>query len=95
MNLWVLFSHPIMAKKAMTDDYHLVDLNAMSDNDVDYKKQGKSFFLSEGKILGNQPLSLSKEVYMQILINYRAMRLAKRYKTNKGLNSKFFPYITY
>lgn len=42
----------------------------------DYKKQGKSIFLREGKILGkqafsvisgNQPLSLSKEVYMQIL----------------------------
>ena len=41
-----------------------------------YEKQGKSVFLSEGKILGkqafsvisgNQPLSVSKEVYMQIL----------------------------
>ena len=38
MNLWELFSHPIMAKKAMADDYHLVDLNAMSDSDIDYEK---------------------------------------------------------
>ena len=27
-----------MAKKAMADDYHLVDLNAMSDSDIDYEK---------------------------------------------------------
>ena len=38
MNLWELFSHPIMAKKAMADNYHLVDLNAMSDSDIDYEK---------------------------------------------------------
>ena len=38
MNLWELFTYPILAKKAMADDYHLIDLNAMNDNDIDYEK---------------------------------------------------------
>lgn len=38
MNLWELFTYPILAKKAMADDYHLIDLNDMSDSDIDYEK---------------------------------------------------------
>ena len=38
MNLWELFTYPILAKKAMGDDYHLIDLNAMDDRDIDYEK---------------------------------------------------------
>lgn len=38
MNLWELFTYPTLAKKAMADDYHLIDLYAMNDNDIDYEK---------------------------------------------------------
>jgi len=38
MNLWELFTYPILAKKAMADDYHLIDLNAIDDSDIDYEK---------------------------------------------------------
>jgi predicted transposase/invertase (TIGR01784 family) len=37
-NFWQLFDNPILAKKAMTEDYRLIDLQAMSDNDIDYEK---------------------------------------------------------
>lgn len=33
----------------------------------DYEKQGKPILLSKGEILGNQALSVSKEVYDQVL----------------------------
>ena len=38
MNLWELFTYPTLAKKAMADDYHLIDLNDMNDSDIDYEK---------------------------------------------------------
>lgn len=38
MNLWDLFTYPVLAKKAMADNYHLINLNAMNDTDIDYKK---------------------------------------------------------
>jgi len=37
-NIWQLFDNPDLAKKAMSEDYHLIDLQAMSDKDIDYEK---------------------------------------------------------
>lgn len=38
LNLWELFSYPDMARKAISDNYNLIDLQAMSDDDIDYEK---------------------------------------------------------
>ncbi|MDA9163617.1 Rpn family recombination-promoting nuclease/putative transposase [Rickettsiaceae bacterium] len=37
-NIWELFDNPDLAKKALAGDYRLVDLQAMSDEDIDYEK---------------------------------------------------------
>lgn len=37
-NLWDLFADPVQAKKVMTEDYQLVDLQSMSDNEIIQKK---------------------------------------------------------
>ncbi|MCC8461777.1 MAG: Rpn family recombination-promoting nuclease/putative transposase [Rickettsia endosymbiont of Ecitomorpha arachnoides] len=37
-NLWSLFTDSVMAKKLMTEDYQLVDLQAMSDDEIVKKK---------------------------------------------------------
>ena len=37
-NIWELFSNSALAKKALVEDYRLVDLQAMSDDDIDYEK---------------------------------------------------------
>ena len=37
-NLWELFTLPTLAQNAMAGDYNLIDLNAMSDDDIDYEK---------------------------------------------------------
>lgn len=37
-NLWELFTFPALDQKAMSGDYNLIDLNAMSDDDIDYEK---------------------------------------------------------
>lgn len=37
-NIWELFSNSELAKKALVEDYRLVDLQAMSDDDIDYEK---------------------------------------------------------
>jgi len=37
-NIYDLFTHPDIAKKALTDDYNLIDLQAMDDNHIDYDK---------------------------------------------------------
>lgn len=37
-NIWELFDNPELAKKAMLGDYHLIDLQAMQDSDIDYNK---------------------------------------------------------
>lgn len=38
LNLWQLFSNPELAKKAMSEDYNLIDLYTMSDEDINYEK---------------------------------------------------------
>ena len=38
LNIWELFDHPVLAKKAMSEDYHLLDLQSMSDDDINYEK---------------------------------------------------------
>ena len=38
LNLWELFAYPDMARKAISDNYNLIDLQAMSDDDIDYEK---------------------------------------------------------
>lgn len=37
-NIWELFAYPALVKKAMVEDYNLIDLNAMSDDDINYEK---------------------------------------------------------
>ena len=37
-NIWELFSYPALAKKAIAEDYQLINLNEMSDDDIDYEK---------------------------------------------------------
>jgi predicted transposase/invertase (TIGR01784 family) len=37
-NLWELFADPVQAKKLMSEDYQLVDLQSMSDDEIIYKK---------------------------------------------------------
>ena len=37
-NLWELFSDPIMAKNLMCEDYNLVDLESMADDQINYNK---------------------------------------------------------
>jgi predicted transposase/invertase (TIGR01784 family) len=37
-NLWQLFTDPAMARKLLADDYRLIDLQAMSDDDINYDK---------------------------------------------------------
>jgi len=37
-NLWELFNNPVLAKKAMGEDYQLIDLQSMSDDEIDYEK---------------------------------------------------------
>jgi len=37
LNLWELFQYPVMAKKLMTEDYRLIDLQSMSDDDIKKK----------------------------------------------------------
>ena len=37
LNLWSLFSQPALAKQFMTDDYRLVDLQSMSDEEIKQK----------------------------------------------------------
>ena len=37
-NIWELFSNSALAKKALVEDYRLIDLQAMSDDDIDYEK---------------------------------------------------------
>ena len=38
LNLWDLFTRPELAKKSMSDNYNLIDLNVMSDDDINYEK---------------------------------------------------------
>lgn len=38
MNLWDLFVDPVQAKELMVSDYHLVDLQSMSDDEIAKKK---------------------------------------------------------
>jgi predicted transposase/invertase (TIGR01784 family) len=38
LNLWELFDNPELAKKAMSGDYQLLNLQAMSDDDINYEK---------------------------------------------------------
>ena len=38
LNLWSLFSQPALAKQFMTDDYRLVDLQSMSDEEIKQKE---------------------------------------------------------
>ena len=37
-NLWELFADPAMARKLLTGDYHLIDLQAMADDKINYSK---------------------------------------------------------
>jgi predicted transposase/invertase (TIGR01784 family) len=37
-NLWELFTDPAMSKKLLAGDYRLIDLQAMSDDDINYDK---------------------------------------------------------
>jgi predicted transposase/invertase (TIGR01784 family) len=37
-NLWQLFTDPVMAKELLTNDYFLVDLQSMSNDDINYDK---------------------------------------------------------
>jgi hypothetical protein len=34
MNLWELFVDPVQAKELMVSDYHLVDLQSMSNDEI-------------------------------------------------------------
>lgn len=38
LNLWELFDNPELAKKSMSGNYQLLDLQAMSDDDINYEK---------------------------------------------------------
>ena len=51
-NIWELFSNSKLAKKALIEDYRLVDLQAMSDDDIDYEKH-LSFILYTMKHIGS------------------------------------------
>jgi predicted transposase/invertase (TIGR01784 family) len=37
-NIFELFTHPELAKKTMTEDYRLIDLQSMSDDNINYDK---------------------------------------------------------
>lgn len=64
MNLWELFTYPVLAKKAMADDYHLINLNAMNDNDIDYEKH-LSFVLYTLKHIHDRDTLKMLELAMQ------------------------------
>ena len=63
-NIWELFAHPDLAKKAMAEDYNLIDLNAMSDDDIDYEKH-LSFVLYSMKHIHNRDTLKMLENAMQ------------------------------
>ncbi len=63
-NIWELFAHPDLAKKAMAEDYNLIDLNAISDDDIDYEKH-LSFVLYSMKHIHNRDTLKMLENAMQ------------------------------
>ena len=63
-NIWELFTHPDLAKKAMAGAYNLIDLNAMSDDDIDYEKH-LSFVLYSMKHIHNRNTLKMLEKAMQ------------------------------
>ena len=63
-NIWGLFDNPVLAKRAMSEDYQLVDLQAMSDDDIDYEKH-LSFILFVMKHIHDRDLLKMLSTAMQ------------------------------
>ena len=61
LNLWDLFTHTELAKKAMSDNYHLIDLNSMSDEDINYKKHLSFLLYTMKHIYDRDLLNMLKE----------------------------------
>ena len=72
-NIWELFSNSALAKKALVEDHRLIDLQAMSDDDIDYEKH-LSFILYTMKHIHdrdclNMLKNAMKRCYKAILID--------------------------
>lgn len=61
LNLWDLFTHPELAKGAMTNNYNLIDLNAMSDDDINYEKHLSFLLYTMKHIYDRDLLNMLKE----------------------------------
>ena len=61
LNLWELFSYPDMARKAISDNYNLIDLQAMSDDDIDYEKHLSFLLYTMKHIHDRDMLAMLKE----------------------------------
>ena len=61
-NLWQLFGNPELAKNSMGGDYNLIDLNAMSDDDIDYEKHLSFLLYSMKNIHDRDMLAMLKKV---------------------------------
>lgn len=60
-NLWELFARPELARKSMAENYHLVDLHAMSDEDIDYEKHLSFVLFTMKHIHDRDTLKMLKE----------------------------------
>ena len=73
LNIWQLFTHPEIAKKALSSDYKLIDLQAMSDDDINYEKHLSFLLYTMKHIHDRDTLKMLEEAmqrcYKAILID--------------------------
>jgi predicted transposase/invertase (TIGR01784 family) len=63
MNLWELFASPEEAKGLLANDYQLVDLQAMSDNEINYDKHLSIILYMMKHIYQRDKLKLIEDIF--------------------------------
>jgi predicted transposase/invertase (TIGR01784 family) len=90
-NLWQLFTDPAMARKMLADNYHLIDLQAMSDDDINYDRHISMFTYmlkhaderDKIKLIGNMLEKCVKAIQIDKEHDYLYITLAIWYNDNK------------
>ena len=81
-NIWELFTNPFLSKKAMSEDYNLIDLNRMSDEEIDYEKH-LSFVLYSMKHIHERDTLKMLEKAMQLCTKSLIIDKGKNYVHTK------------
>ncbi len=76
LSLWEMFDEPEIAKQLMGDKYRLIDLNAMSDDDINYQKHLSIALHAMKHIYERDTLNMLKELLKK---GYNAIAIDKKY----------------